>query len=63
MKEEEQVLNLRVRQKHGQVPSRSRPSDTKQSVLESLCVDKEKPWKLLPPQEPDKKKDSRALRV
>ena len=36
MKEEEQILNLRVKQKHCQVPSRSRPRDLEQLVLESV---------------------------
>lgn len=62
MKEEEQVLNLRVKQKHCQMPSRSRPSDPKQSVLESVCGQGEG-MEAPPSSRARQEKDSRALRV
>lgn len=62
MKEEEQVLNLRMKQKHSQVPSRSRPSDIKHCVLGSVCRQGEG-MEAPPSSRARQEKESRALRV
>lgn len=37
MKEEEQIVNLRMKQKHCHMPNRSRPSDIDQTIVEYVC--------------------------